>query len=343
MDLADVIETPEDLCEHAGLVYVDVSRPGWTRQRCGKGFTYRNARGRTINGSDRVRLQALAIPPAWTDVWIAPRRDAHILAVGRDDADRLQYLYHPEFREAAERTKYRRLGPFGAALEDLRRQVVDDLTSDDPERRMVAAVVRLLDRGLLRVGTVAPEDPDDAVGATTLRNEHVAVDVGSGAIEIDFLAKGGKQRNVCIEDRPLAAAIADGMALCASCVFSYETDDGIRDVSADQVNTYLRHQTGQAFTAKDFRTWGGTVVVARELASTGAPASDDDHHRDLLDAVEVAAEELGNTRDVARQSYLSPVVVDAHRDGSLHDTWSRTRAGKWADRSERTTMRLHED
>lgn len=341
-DSTELDRSPEDLCDDAGLVHVDCDGPGWTRRRQGRGFSYRDENGDVLDGRARERIEALAIPPAWTEVWICARDDGHLLAVGRDDAGRRQHLYHPDFRAAAEASKYRRLAPFGECLEALRRRVDDDLSSDEARVRTTAAVVRLIDRGLLRVGTTEPDDDDAAVGATTLAPSHVHLHDG-GEIELDYTAKGGVERQVTIRDERLAAAIASCLDIGSDVVFAYELDGAERRISASDVNGYLAEVTGLPFTAKDFRTWGGTAVVTGELATLTTPDDDDDASRALIDAVDVAAARLGNTREIARQSYVSPTIIAAYRSGALRDIWSRTRTGRWADRAERTTMRVYSE
>lgn len=340
--LADIDLAPEEIATLAGLVHVNRADTGWTRRRCGRGLSYRNTSGKTLRGADRRRAESLAIPPAWTDVWICPSPDGHLQAAGMDDAGRWQYLYHTDFRAEAERLKYLRLGPFGLALEVLRRTVAKDLLRDrGSRRRMCAGAVRLIDIGLIRVGSDSPEDPEDAVGATTLPPDCVTVDLDDGTVELAYNGKGGKQQHCVLEDPPLAHVVAEGQQTASDRLFVYREGDELLAVTAEKVNRYLADITGEPFTAKDFRTWGGSVVVAEHLARSGPPVSDDEAEMVLLEGVDRAADKLGNTRAVARASYVSPIVTDAYRDGTLQDTWSGTRSGKWAARAERVVTRLH--
>ena len=342
LNLADIDLAPEEIATLAGLDYVNRADPGWTRRRCGRGFSYRGTLGQRLSGADRRRAEALAVPPAWTEVWICPSPDGHLQAAGMDDASRWQYLYHADFRAEAERLKYLRLGPFGSALESLRRAVAKDLLRRRASRRrMCAGVVRLIDIGLVRVGSDEPDDPEDAVGATTLTPDCVTVDLDSGTVELAYNGKGGKDQHCVLEDRPLAHVMAEGLATRSNRVFVYRDGDELLDVTAEKVNRYLADLTGEPFTAKDFRTWGGSVVVAEHLARSGPPPSEDEADTVLLEAVDQAADKLGNTRAVARASYVSPIVIGAYRDGTLGDTWAGTRSGKWASRAERVVTRLH--
>lgn len=296
-----------------------------------------------MSGADRERADALVIPPAWTDVWICASADGHLQAVGMDDAGRWQYLYHPAFRAEAERVKYLRLGPFGSCLERVRRAVANDLLDEsDSRKRVTAGIVVLIDRGLMRVGSDAPEDPDDAVGATTMPAECIAVDVDAGTVEFSYTGKGGKEQQCVIADALLASVVANGLETNgADRAFVYRDGDDLRPVTADHVNRYLVDVTGQAFTAKDFRTWGGSVVVAEHLAHAGPPSSPSEAEDGLRDAIDLAAENLGNTRAVARASYVSPTIIDAYRSGRLGEAWARTRSGKWASRAERAVTRVY--
>lgn len=344
MRLADVDKTAEEVADLARLTYVDRRAPGWTRRRCGRGFSYRDSRGTTLPAAARDRIEGLAIPPAWTDVWICPSAEGHLQAVGMDDAGRWQYLYHEAFRAEAERIKYLRLGPFGASLERIRRAVAADLCCGNGSvERMTAAVVRVIDAGLMRVGSDAPDEPDEAAGATTMPADCVTVDDGAGTVAFEYTGKGGKGQRCRLDDHLLARAVADGLEAGGDRAFVYRDDDGFRPVTAEQVNRYLQDVTGQGFTAKDFRTWGGSVIVAEHLASNDPPASERHAEEALRDGVDLAAERLGNTRAVARASYLSPTIADAYLTGELADTWARTRSGKWASRSERVVTRVHED
>lgn len=331
--LADVDLHAEEMAALAGLTYVEDRSDGFERLRWGKGFTFRDASGRTLDGDERQRCLDLVIPPAWTEVWICPDPKGHLQAVGRDDAGRLQYLYHEGFRAQAERAKYQRLLPFGHALERIRRTVAVDLLADDPARRALAAGVRLIDRGLIRVGSDEPEDPDDAVGVTTMPVDAVTID--DGVVELDYVGKSGAVQHRRIEDQLLAGVLADIRRQGGSRLLSFRDGDVHRPVTATLVNRYLQGTTGQRFTAKDFRTWGGTVTLAHHLASSAEP--------DLVAAVDAAAERLGNTRAVARASYCAPAISEAHESGLLLEVWERTRSGKWLDRPERTVVRVLEE
>jgi DNA topoisomerase I len=323
-----------ELAVEAGLRIVDPDEPGHRRIRRGRGFQFVDRRGRTLAGPERRRLAALAVPPAWTDVWLAPWPDAHLLAVGTDDAGRRQYRYHDRWRELADAQKFARLAHLGSRLAHLRARVHDDLAGDDPVRHTLATVVRLIDRSLIRIG-----DPDDAAqrgtfGATTLRSDHVTVD--DARIGLRFPAKGGQEQVVEIVDPVLAAALERGLDDERDAVFQVGDEPG-RPISATAVNDYLRELAGARITAKDLRTWGATVTVVDSLAASGG--GDDA----LLAAIDRAAARLGNTRAVCRGSYVAPAVIDAHDDGRLAAAWRRSRRGRWVTRAEGATTRIMDD
>lgn len=329
------LDDPAVLAGAAGLAYVSDAEPGWRRRRRGKGWSYHRADGSRIDGADRERLDALAIPPAWTDVWICDRADGHLLATGRDAAGRKQYLYHPAWREAADAAKFRRLGQFGLALPKIRAAIRRDLKRDEPDEAMVAAaVLRLIDRTHVRVGNQCYTDSNGTFGASTLLEDHVAV--RDGRIELHFVAKGGQEQDVAVFDPLLADAIERCLDLDGEQLFTFLLDDRATPIDSDRLNGYLRDVSGQALSAKDFRTWGGTVATAGYLATT-TEADVDDAQRA---AIEHAADQLGNTPAVCRASYVAPAVLDAHRDGSLAELWRRTRRGRDVTRAEQLTLKV---
>ena len=341
--LADVVCGPEEIADLAGLHHVDRQMPGLVRRRCGRGFTYVDTDGATVKGEARERIESLAIPPAWTEVWICPDPEGHLQATGCDDAGRTQYRYHDRFRAEAERVKYLRLGPFGLALDGIRRQVAKHLHQPPrSERRVTASVVRLIDQGLLRVGWDDPDDDESGFGATTLRREHLQVD--GNALELDFPGKSGGRQQRTLHDRWLVHVVKECLEIPGDCVFQYVGDhDEPAPVTADTVNRYLNEVSGQQFTAKDFRTWGGTVVVAEELARASDRGDREaDAQSAIVAACDAAADRLGNSRAVCRASYVSPTVVEAFETGELEATWRRTRSGKWSSRPERTVARIHD-
>jgi DNA topoisomerase I len=334
--------TYEVLCDadEAGLFYVSDGRPGITRRRCGKGFTYRLPDGTTVPPDERARIEAIAIPPAWEDVWICPLPDGHIQATGRDDRGRKQYRYHPRWREVRDANKYDRLAAFGANLPDLRARLEDDLAKRGlPEERVLAAVVKLLDETLIRVGNDEYADANESFGLTTIEGEHV--DVEGSTITFEFTGKGGIEQAVSLRDRRLASIVAACQDLPGEDLFGYVDGDGRAvDVTSTMVNDYLRSICGSNVTAKDFRTWGGTVSAAELLAELPLPDSEREAKSNELIALDAAAAKLRNTRTVCRNCYVHPRVPESYRDGELQEAWKRARGAARFSRAERTVLTL---
>jgi DNA topoisomerase-1 len=253
---------PEATAEEAGLRYVSDAMPGIRRRRAGRGFTYAGTDGRRL--TDRrvlARIRALAIPPAWTDVWICPIARGHLQATGRDARGRKQYRYHARWREVRDEAKYGRMVAFGQALPRIRRRVEADLALPGlPRERVLAAVVRLLEKTAVRVGNEEYARENRSFGLTTLRNRHA--EVGTSRIRFRFRGKGGKETEVELNDRRLARIVARCQELPGQALFTYLDEDGEpRTVDSADVNEYLREISGEEFTAKDFRTWAGTVLT----------------------------------------------------------------------------------
>lgn len=326
------------LVEEAGLRYSTDDEAGIRRIARGSGFQYLAPGGGAISDLHRQRIEQLAIPPAWTDVWICPRPNGHLQATGRDVKDRKQYLYHRDWEVARDTAKYERLVDFGNGLPDLRRRVDSDLRRHGyPKVKVVALAVRLLDETMLRVGNEQYLS-NGTHGLTTLESQHV--EVGAVRVAFDFVAKGGKRRGVAVSDRRIAGHVAALQELPGQRLFTYLSEDGVGTVSSDDVNDYLRQAMEASVTAKDFRTWGGTVTVTGALASRPTPVSDSVTESVILDAIDEAAERLGNTRAVCRSSYVHPAVPDAYRSGELLETWRRTRGTALMERSERTALKV---
>jgi DNA topoisomerase I len=307
---------PERSARAAGLRYVTDERPGITRRRRGRGFQYVAPGGETIADRDeRARIEGLAIPPAWTDVWICPSPNGHIQATGRDARGRKQYRYHPRWREVRDETKYHRMAGFARALPRIRRRVDRDMRRRALSReRVVAAVVRLLDETTIRVGNEEYARENRSFGLTTIRPQHV--DVNGDRIVFRFRGKSGRVHDVEVEDPRVARVVRRCEELPGQDLFQYVDEDGdIVDVTSDDVNDYIREAAGADFTAKDFRTWTGTVLAAwtlDELAGGETPPK-----KQLVAAIESVAQELGNTPAVCRACYVHPDVINAHLDGTL--------------------------
>lgn len=300
----------------AGLSYVTDGVAGISRSRSGKGWVYHAANGARIrNPETRKRLNALAIPPAWTDVWICPSPDGHIQATARDARGRKQYRYHPSYRAARDQSKFHRMLEFSEVLPVLRERVERDLRSGDLTRRqLLATVVRLLDRTLIRVGNDEYARENRSYGLTTLRRRHVQV---KGAmLQFSFRGKSGVEHSVAVTDPRLARIVQRCRDLPGQEMFQYLDPFGKRqNVSSDDVNAYLREITSHDVTAKDFRTWGGTMLAAVELRAMGPASSRREADRNVIRAIDAVSERLGNTRAVCRKYYVHPALLNAYHLG----------------------------
>jgi DNA topoisomerase-1 len=309
---------PRASARAAGLRYSSDDRPGWTRRRAGRGFSYRDTEGATIRDRETLaRLRALAIPPAWTDVWICPSPVGHLQATGRDARGRKQYRYHPRWRSRRDRHKFGRMLAFAAALGRIRERSDRDLSRPGLSRdKVLAAVVRLLELTLIRVGNDEYARQNSTFGLTTMRGRHTRVD--GTEIRFRFRAKSGQVREVGLRDRRLANVVRRCQELPGQELFAYVDEDGDpHDITSDDVNAYLRSASGGDFTAKDFRTWAGTVIAYRALRTQRPADGDAAARRTVVGAVAVTAGLLGNTPAVARRSYVHPAVLEAYLDGSL--------------------------
>ena len=304
--------------EAVGLSYVHDTDPGLRRRRAGRGFAYRDANGRRVDDLDTLeRIHRLVIPPAWTDVWICPHPDGHIQATGRDQKGRKQYIYHPDWRAHRDESKYQHMAAFGRALPRLRARVEQDLARHGlPREKVLAAVVRLLELTLIRIGNDEYAAANHSFGLTTLPKRHV--DLGGTGAVFEFQAKSGKQRRTGFRDRRLAAVIRRCEELPGQRLFQYLGPDGERHaVSSHDVNGYIREAAGGNFTAKDFRTWSATLHCAQALAQAGPSASATQARRTIAACIRQTAGLLGNTPTVCRASYVHPAVLACYADGSL--------------------------
>jgi len=338
--------TPADAAQcaagEAGLRYVHDHSPGITRRRRGTGWSYRRPDGSPVAQDDRQRITRLAIPPAWTGVWICPHADGHLQATGRDDRGRKQYRYHDGWRQVRDATKYEQLGDFASALGPLRKRVEADLELRGmPREKALALVVTLLDRTLIRVGNDEYAQTNDSYGLTTLRAHQVAIE--GRRVAFDFNGKSGVRAQIALEDRRLSRLVSRCHELGGVELFAYVDGDRVVDVGSADVNAYLREVTGRTFTAKHFRTWGGTCAAAGALALSKPPESPTEATRQVLAAMDVAACVLHNTRAVCRSCYVHPIVPEAFADGSLHECWRTARAGGGLARIERAVLAVLSD
>ena len=309
---------PVQIAKTVGLHYISDTTPGITRKRIGKNFSYLGLDGKPIRDSDELqRIKKIGVPPAWTNVWICPTDRGHILATGRDVKGRKQYRYHPQWREVRDETKYDKLIIFGEVLPHIRERVVQDLAhSGLPYEKVIATIVRLLDATLIRIGNEEYVRENGSYGLTTMLNQHV--DVGEAKIHFHFKGKSGKEHRIDVKDRQLARIVKRCQALPGQELFQYVDENGeLRSVESNGVNDYLRQSSGQDFTAKDFRTWGGTVIASIALVQLGVFESETQGKKNITDAIKSTAERLGNTPAICRKCYVHPGVIDAYLDGSL--------------------------
>ena len=300
----------------ARLVYVTDAEAGITRKGAGRGFAYFDARGRRIaDAAERRRIAAIGIPPAWTDVWICPDVLGHICATGRDAKGRKQYRYHPEFRAKRDQSKFGRLLTFSEALPKLRDHVARDLGRPELDRKkLLATLVRLLDKTLIRVGNEGYAKANRSYGLTTLKRRHVEVE--GHTLRFDFRGKSGIDHSVEVTDRRLAEVVQELQDLPGQNLFQYLDEDGTRHkVRSEDVNEYLRRSSGLDVTAKDFRTWTGTMLAARELRELGPTESEREAKRNVNQVLDLVADKLGNTRTVCRQYYVHPAIIEAYHRG----------------------------
>ena len=317
---------PEEAAESAGLRYVTDDRPGITRRKRGKGWSYLQPDGTTITSERTIRrIEALAIPPAWTDVWISTDPLGHLQATGRDARGRKQYRYHPRWRETRDENKFGRMIAFGEALPAIRQRVEADLSLRGmPRDKVLATVVRLLETTLIRVGNEQYVKENHSYGLTTLRNRHVAVN--GSEIHFAFRGKSGIKHTIDVKDQRLARIVKRSRELPGYHLFQYIDENGDRrDVTSDDVNAYLREIAGEAFTAKDFRTWAGTVLCAVILRDREGWESGTDAKHRVVAAVKEVASSLANTPAVCRKSYIHPAIIDTYlQGGTLSTLWEHT-------------------
>lgn len=310
----------------AGLRYVRGEGPGIIRIKVGKGFRFVGPDGKSVNDQSELRrIRSLVIPPAWTQVWICPLSNGHVQAVGRDARGRKQYRYHPLYRHVRDQTKFGRMLAFGAALLQIRKRVEEDLKLPGlPKNKVVATVVKLLESTCIRVGNDEYARENSSYGLTTLRDKHV--EVSGGKIRFKFRGKSGQEHDVELEDPRLARIVKQCRDIPGYELFQYHDEEGNtwRIDSAD-VNEYLREITGEDFTAKDFRTWGGTGHAVLAFEQLGAPHTATEAKQNIVTVVKDVARKLGNRPATCRKYYVHPAVIEAYVDGSLFETMKSIR------------------
>ena len=300
----------------AGLRYVSDQSPGLTRERKGKDFQYRGTDGCVLKNRETLaRIRSLAIPPAWTDVWICPLANGHIQATGRDVRGRKQYRYHPDWSATRDGAKFERTIAFGKALPRIRRHVARDLARRRLDRRKVlAAMVRLLETTLVRIGNEEYAKQNHSFGLSTMRDRHVKI--GRGTLHFEFRGKSGREHEIDLHDPRLAKIVRQTQELPGQDLFQYEGDDGQpQKITSTDVNDYLREIAGEEFSAKDFRTWAGTVLAAVALRELGPFDTKAQGKKNLVQAIESVASRLGNTPAICRKCYIHPVVMNSYLEG----------------------------
>lgn len=305
----------------AGLRYVNDDEPGITRTRAGRAFRYLGPNGSTIRDSATLaRIKRLAVPPAWTDVWICPDAQGHIQATGRDSRGRKQYRYHGDWRTMRDETKYERMIAFGRALPRIRRQVARDLKRPGLGcAKVLATMVRLLETTLVRVGNEEYARANGSIGLSTMRDRHVQVD--GGRLEFQFRGKSGKRHRIELRAPGLARIVQRVQDVPGQKLFQYVDEEGRRQsINSQDVNDYLRTIAGREFSAKDFRTWAGTVLAALALRKFEQFSTRAQARKNLIAAIERVADRLGNTPGVCRKCYIHPIVLECYLDGATVET-----------------------
>lgn len=313
---AAVPSDPPAAARAAGLRHVHDHRPGIVRAHAGDGFRYLDAHGAPVSDENTLaRIRSLAIPPAWTEVWICPQANGHLQATGRDARGRKQYRYHPRWRQVRDEVKYERMLRFGQALPAIRAEVARALRLPGlPREKVLATIVYLLEATMMRVGNETYARANKSFGLTTLRNRHARVD--GSEVAFSFRGKSGVYHKVKVHDRRLARIVARSRDLPGQELFQYIDEDGqTHSIDSGDVNDYLRAIGGEDYTAKDFRTWAGTVLAALALQEFEKFDSEAQARKNIVRAIESVAEKLGNTASICRKCYVHPAVLDAYLDG----------------------------
>jgi DNA topoisomerase-1 len=328
--LAPMAAESAQMAVEAGLLYVSCEEPGIRRVRAGKGFYYLTPANRRLSSASELRrIESLAVPPAYENVWICVSPRGHLQATGQDARGRKQYRYHPQWRQVRDSAKFDRMLAFGEALPKLRRRLTRDLALQGlPREKVLAAVVTLLDTTRARIGNVEYARDNKSFGLTTLRNRHVTF-VRDGRAVLHFRGKGGVQHELRIDDKRIVRIVLHCHELPGQHLFQFVADDGSRcPVDSGQVNDYLREAMGDDFTAKDFRTWGATLHALVLLGRTprDSDASEGALKKAIAGVVKQVASELRNTPAVCRKSYINPLVFDAWRSGLINEAFGNSQA-----------------
>ena len=316
--MTEPIQTTARKAKRANLYHVNDFDEGMTRRRCGRGFTYLSNSGKTIKAAKtRERIESLVIPPAWTEVWICPRDDGHVQARGTDEAGRRQYIYHERWQKVSQAVKFDRMELFAEVLPRIRRRVRKDLSGKGVSRkRVLAAVVRLIDKSAIRIGNERYAKERGSRGATTITEQHVELD--GHMVSLDFPGKSGQRREVSFTDRKLAEVVEGCQDLDGQYLFCYRDENGEHDpIASTDINTYLQEVSSEQISAKDFRTWWGSVTAIDSLSALDVEDLESDGNSAARQAVADVAETLGNTIAVCRKSYIHPGILFAAENGEL--------------------------
>jgi DNA topoisomerase I len=316
---------PEYSAGVAGLKYVSDNKPGYRRKKSGRGFIYVNPKGEKVTDPALIeRFKALVIPPAWREVWICPDKKGHMQVTGRDQKGRKQYIYHPLWDEIRNSTKFYRLIDFAEILPHIRETVDKHLSKRGRTKEQVMAIIiQLLEKTLIRIGNIEYAKMNNSYGITTLRNKHV--DINGSKIKFVFKGKSGKQWTVTLNDRRLARLVKQCQELPGQEVFNYIDEEGkLNTIDSSEVNEYIRGITGQDFSAKDFRTWSGTVIAALTLYELGPPEDEKDEKKKIIKTVKTVSDELINTPSICRKYYIHPDIFTSFNDGTLFSVMGKT-------------------
>jgi DNA topoisomerase-1 len=312
---------PVESAQQAHLRYVNDNDPGIQRKRAGKGFSYLGADGKRLTDPETLdRIKHLSIPPAWTHVWICPIPNGHIQVTGRDARGRKQYRYHARWREVRDETKFSRMLAFGQALPQIRKRLEKDLArSGLPKEKILATVIQLMETTLIRVGNPEYARNNHSFGLTTLRDQHA--NINGSKIHFKFRGKSGKIHEIDVKDRQLAKVVKRCQDLPGHELFQYVDDaEQTHTITSHDVNSYLKEITGQDFTAKDFRTWYGTVLGIETLREVGESDTQAEAKKNIVQTIKLVAERLGNTTAVCKKYYIHPAVLNSYLEGTLIDT-----------------------
>ena len=339
---------PSDSARAASLRYVSDAKPGIRRKKAGASFAYVGVDNKPVRDAETLaRIKSLVIPPAWTDVWISPVANGHIQATGRDARGRKQYKYHTKWHSVRDETKYGRMIHFGNALPKIRERVNADLSKPKmPREKILAVVVRLLETTYIRVGNEEYARTNGSFGLTTLLDDHV--DIKGARVTFCFKGKSGKTHTIALTDKRLAKLVKHSRDLPGEDLFQYIDDDGEpHPIDSGDVNTYLREIGGEEFTAKDFRTWAGTLLAICSIGPSGAHSGETSKKSAMVQSIKAVAEQLGNTPAVAKKGYIHPSVLQAYEDRSLYELWSESlknaRSRKGLTREENALLTFLED